>query len=339
MRGENNTYSYDYRYINGNYLVTYFNYRSTLVKEAFREGEELISEFPDSIDLKITNKCSTGCPFCHESSTPDGKTFDLEKTITVLEQLPRLPIEIAIGGGNVLDVIPEATQLVDWLISRGHRVRATINYKDILNLNSEQRKFLSKFEGLGISINSLDDKFLDFLNAINVPSWITDERSMSKYIQNLIKQEGDDYYEGILVFHVIAGVIPLNELDLLVNKGNLPILILGFKQWGRAKNKHLPGSITDFESWVKQYIFNNRYNLFDNDRLIKPTISFDNLALNQLHIKDSLLEEEWSRIFMGEEGQHSMYIDAVNGEFAKNSTSPDRVSWNDIGLIEFFKNL
>ena len=62
-------------YLNGNYVVYWKG--DTLIKRALRVGEDLISEFPDSIDLKVTNKCSWGCDFCHESSNPGGKCFKL----------------------------------------------------------------------------------------------------------------------------------------------------------------------------------------------------------------------------------------------------------------------
>lgn len=66
------------KYINGNYFVTLDN-EGTKTYRALRKREDFISEFPDSIDLKITNKCSIGCSFCHESSIKTGKSFNLDK--------------------------------------------------------------------------------------------------------------------------------------------------------------------------------------------------------------------------------------------------------------------
>jgi hypothetical protein len=42
---------------------------------------------------------------------------------------------------------------------------------------------------------------------------------------------------------------------------------------------------------------------------------------------------------MGDDGTFSMYIDAVKQEFAKSSTSNERISFEKNSLIEFFKNL
>jgi hypothetical protein len=50
-------------------------------------------------------------------------------------------------------------------------------------------------------------------------------------------------------------------------------------------------------------------------------LSFDNLEINQLEIKRFLSEEKWKSIYMGGDGQFTMYIDGVRQEFAISSTS------------------
>ena len=42
---------------------------------------------------------------------------------------------------------------------------------------------------------------------------------------------------------------------------------------------------------------------------------------------------------MGNEGSCSMYIDAVEGKFARTSRDSNRVDWDSINLIDFFKSL
>lgn len=53
------------QYINGNTLVTIYN-DGTKIREYNKDPQP---EFPESIDLKITDYCDMGCPYCHESST------------------------------------------------------------------------------------------------------------------------------------------------------------------------------------------------------------------------------------------------------------------------------
>ena len=50
-------------------------------------------------------------------------------------------------------------------------------------------------------------------------------------------------------------------------------------------------------------------------------VSFDNLALEQLDVK-TLLGDKWNNFYMGDDGQFTMYIDAVTGTFGKSSTMP-----------------
>ena len=83
-------------YKNGNYTVKLYS-DGTKIKET--EADSFIAEFPDSIDLKITNYCDLNCPMCHEKSNIDGKEGNLDSPF--LESLPS-GIELAIGGGNPL---------------------------------------------------------------------------------------------------------------------------------------------------------------------------------------------------------------------------------------------
>ena len=318
-------------YKNGNYIVTWTP--SGMTKRACKVGiDSLIADFPDSIDLKISNKCSWGCPFCHESSVPDGKVFDFDRTIQVLSQLPKVPIEIAIGGGNILETPVETQKLINWLINEGYQTRITLNYKDAIrrNMSDDVKKIIESVGGVGVSVSSLpvfnkDDYDIDMSNAIRTTIFgdMFSERSVSV---------------NHPVIHIIAGIFPPSQLNDLFDYSNIPILVLGYKQWGRAKNTDLPEGIKEFEQQIKQQIYKMRtkdYAGFYG----RKTLGFDNLALEQLDIKSALTDKEWDRFYLGEEGHHSMYIDAVEGTFARTSRSSERVSWNDVGLLEYFKSL
>ena len=91
------------KYENGNYTV--FLYTDG-TKEKITQEECFKAEFPDSIDLKISNYCDANCPMCHENSGTHGLHADLNASF--LSSLPA-GIELAIGGGNPLshpDLIP-----------------------------------------------------------------------------------------------------------------------------------------------------------------------------------------------------------------------------------------
>jgi len=48
-------------------------------------------------------------------------------------------------------------------------------------------------------------------------------------------------------------------------------------------------------------------------------VSFDNLALDQLKIRDIVPDDVWAAKFMGNDGEFTMYVDAVNMEFSRSS--------------------
>lgn len=105
------------------------------------------------------------------------------------------------------------------------------------------------------------------------------------------------------------------------------ILWLGFKIWGRNKNNSLP-DLREYRKAIVRDLYLGR----------KGILAFDNLALSQLNLKSAFLKSEWDKFYLGPEFTSSMYVDAVRGEFSGYSTSPDRVSWNDIDLITYFRS-
>ena len=51
------------------------------------------------------------------------------------------------------------------------------------------------------------------------------------------------------------------------------------------------------------------------------TISFDNLAIEQLDVKRLMSDEEWEQFYMGDDGTSTFYVDMVEQKFAKSSTA------------------
>lgn len=306
-------------YLNGNYMVI-INPDGKRVFRGLRIGEEFNPKFPDSIDLKITNKCNRGCPFCHESSNSTGKHFDMQKTLDLLSPLKNIPIELAIGGGNILEY-PNIIDFLDELNLRGNKARVTLNSLDILENTELTKEIVKRVDAIGISVK--------------------DYKEFIKIFRE--KEKIFDYYSGydkikVIVFHIIAGIFPPEDIHKIVDIRNegavigLNFLVLGYKQWGRAKNTELPKSMTEFKDIIKNCLWGLRNGSVSED----ITFSFDNLALEQLEIENSLLKKEWESNYTGDEFSHTMYIDAVEEKFAPTSRDPFRVSWNDMSLLEFF---
>lgn len=134
-----------------------------------------------------------------------------------------------------------------------------------------------------------------------------------------------------VVIHLICGIVKISELQRLSDESsNLKILLLGYKKnTGRgieyySRNKlRIEFNISNLRKLLPYFL--NKFQV----------VSFDNLAINQLNVKKLLSEDKWNEFYMGEEGQHSMYIDLVKEKFAMNSTSKTRYPLKD-DFVEMF---
>lgn len=250
-------------------------------------------DYPLSLDLKITNYCETGCPWCHESSGPWGKHSNPELLLKKLDGLQR-NTEIAIGGGNPLSH-PELGKILGGLEDFGYITNMTVRDKDIIGGS----KIPKEIRGLGISV--------------------TPGISPKEYLGFISSREN-------LVAHMILGINTPEDYTE-VKKYFSRILWLGFKTWGRNKNASLP-SIENLRREIIRDLYYGR----------PGVLAFDNLGISQLNLKSAFLESEWDRFYLGPEFTSSMYVDAVKGEFAGYSTSGDRVSWDEISLINYFRS-
>lgn len=275
-------------------------------------------EFPESVDLKITDYCDAGCPHCHESSTKRGKHSDLDWIRWLFSGMDS--IEVAIGGGNPLSH-PEFDAIVAALGAPrggyGCIANVTINERN-LTTHEEVGRIVSMIgrkaiRGLGISVEFDADRIKDSLLGLCRPC----PSPMSVCTGALFDLPNT-------VAHLIAGVHPAG-MALRYKK----VLILGFKEFGFGAKR--------MDAAVKENIRHWRYHL--------PAIlgaggivCFDNLALEQLRVKDVVAPEVWEKAYMGKDGEHSMYIDAVRREYAVSSTSK-RYKCRDKTLREMFAHV
>lgn len=183
-------------YTNGNYQVRIYPDGTKI-----REGEGPFKpEYPESIDLKITNKCDMGCPYCHENSLPAGKHANVYDILRNLEGLPK-GIEIAIGGGNPLEH-SSITYLIMDLHSRGFIPNITINAKHI-------------------------PKYIDYIELID----------RFNYIYGIgVSWDGKNWYDTRnTVYHMIVGVHSYKSILNTLESGR-KVLLLGYKRKGRGEH-------------------------------------------------------------------------------------------------------
>ena len=61
-------------------------------------------------------------------------------------------------------------------------------------------------------------------------------------------------------------------------------------------------------------------------------MSFDNLAVQQLDVSRLVSAETWREQYMGDDGSFTMYVDAVNREYAVCSVSEERHPISDLQM-------
>lgn len=122
------------------------------------------------------------------------------------------------------------------------------------------------------------------------------------------------------VVHMIVGVDDPAALD-----GASPqkLLLLGYKDFGRGSKfmaKDPEGVARNIAQWFRELPWLAR----------EHHLSFDTLAIKQLEPARLFKAPElYERRYMGDEGQFSMYVDAVKQEFAVSSYSQERFPWSD----------
>ena len=265
-------------YQNGNYNVKLYS-DGTKIKST--HSDKFIAEFPDSMDLKITDYCDMNCPMCHEKSSVNGREGNLQESF--LSTLKK-GTELAIGGGNPLshsNLIP----FLERMKKQGIICNLTVNEAHLKKDQDLIEDLISKklIYGLGVSIKAYNSHAVEFAKA----------------------------YKNT-VLHIINGIF--TDFDKISNQ-NLKILILGYKKFGKGKD-YFNSEIEKNMQKTKEIM----HSLIDKFECI----SFDNLALTQLDVKSIISNEEYEKMYMGDDGEATMYIDLVNRQFAKSSTSVDR---------------
>jgi len=265
----------------------------------------LMLDYPLNIDIRVQKYCSlgfnpkTGKSVC--SFCHESATTDgLETDYNILlKKLEILPNGIELAIG-----CNELTSdLIEFLKLASSRfiLNLTINQYHLKYTEEMIKVGLSEgwIRGLGISFRSLEYLKRNPTQLINHPN---------------------------VVWHVISGLDSFQTIKELANLGVRKILVLGEKDFGFNRGKVNLNSRQHREWfwWIGQ--------LFD----LFEIVSFDNLALQQLKIRRFLNNQDWETFYQGE---HSFYINAVDGYLSPSSRNPEQIDWNSIDLKEYFQKI
>lgn len=284
-----------HKYINGNYTVSLYD-DGTKVRE---HEEPPAPIWPESMDVKVTDFCDANCGYCHEKSTIQGQHGCVDTGLKLFADLPA-GTEIAIGGGNPLSWGRGLNQFTQKLHTQGVVCNLTVNSIHLRKswdwlLDATKRKcWGGAVYGVGISYT----------------------KAFAKECVEFAKSYPHT------VFHVIAGVHTVDEIQAIVERVQNPkILVLGYKVYGRGEKYFSPAVEQVMYDW-----FTRIHEFFGKKGLI---LSFDNLAIKQLKLQRFFSKEEWEKFYMGDDGKFTMYVDLVKKEYAKSSTSTVRYQIKD----------
>lgn len=281
-------------YKNGNYIVKINLANGTKIR--YTKDSIMIPEYPESMDITITNQCNNECTWCYMGCTKNGKHGDIMNA-KFIDTLPPYT-ELAINGNSMNH--PDLTKFLEKLKSKNLIANITVNQKDFMNNLDILRYYRDNnlIYGIGISLVSPTDEFI---------------KCVKEFPNSVI--------------HVVNGIVRKEMLEKLYNKG-LKILILGYKNVGFGEYYYK--NFSDGVDNLKKEMYNNLENMMDKF----DVISFDNLALEQLEVKRLLSDKEWNEFFMGDDGHEeytsaSMYVDLVNNTFSYNSMDKEKFALMD----------
>ena len=226
---------------------------------------------------------------CHEASTPNGKHGDILNAKFIETLLPYT--ELAIGGGNPLEH-PDLEMFLLKCKSLKLIPSMTVHQDDFMN-NLEFLRILRDEEliwGIGVSVSYVTDELIEALHEF--PN---------------------------AVCHIIAGIATEAVINKLAHN-NLKVLILGYKIFRRGEALYEKDSTNI--NFLIQYMYDILPDMINNNWF--STVSFDNLAIEQLKPSRLLTKEQYDEFYMGDDGNFTLYVDLVNNEFAVSSTATER---------------
>lgn len=296
-------------YRNGNYNVMLFEdgtkirYNNIDPQPGQAAEDVFVAAFPESMDVCITHKCNMGCAMCYAGCTPEGTHGDILNAGWLDSLHPYT--EMAIGGGNIFEH-PDLDLFLHILKTKKVISNITVNQQHFVQHFDQIQALVEEelIKGVGVSVFNPTDELIDLMNA--VPH---------------------------AVAHCIVGIVDDAVLEKMYDKG-IRLLLLGYKTTGRGEGY-------GFEHYLEidrkmRALELKLPDLMNHFRVV----SFDNLALKQLNVRNILTDEEWNRFYMGDDGiegkttSATMYIDMPTNTYAINSMSHNRYAIDFMDTVD-----
>lgn len=292
------------KYRNGNAVVTLDLRDGTRIIE-YPDNEPLTLQTPLNIDIRV----STQCPYGYDTNTNKSTCAFCHESALVDGQechygvLQQVLMDAKLPRGTeialgVNEVTDNLIQFVRNLYRLGLVVNITMNERYILQYGDTGLKQMLPYV-FGLGIS-----YRSLQGCLLLPDWIADYPHTVIHVINGI-DNFDDIKELSVKYHKL---LVLGEKDFGFNRGKVNLDTPQHKQW---------------KSNIMQLT-----KIFD-------IVSFDNLGLQQLEIRGKITDEEYKSFYQGE---HSMYINAVEQYFAPSSRTRNNIKhFGETDLRSYFQ--
>lgn len=292
------------KYRNGNAVVTLDLRCGTRIIE-YPDNEPLTLQTPLNIDIRV----STQCPYGYDTNTKKSTCAFCHESALVDGQechygvLQQVLMDAKLPRGTeialgVNEVTDNLIQFVRNLYRLGLVVNITMNERYILQYGDTGLKQMLPYV-FGLGIS-----YRSLQGCLSLPDWI------AEYPHTVI--------------HVINGIDDFDDVKELGIKYR-KLLILGEKDFGFNRGK-VNLDTPQHKQWKSNIMQLTK--IFD-------IVSFDNLGLQQLEIRGKITDEEYKSFYQGE---HSMYINAVEQYFAPSSRTRNNIQrFGETDLRSYFQ--
>lgn len=292
------------KYRNGNASVWLDLQDGTRIIE-YPDNEPLTLDTPLNIDIRV----STQCPYGYNAETKQSTCAFCHESALVsgvechYGVLQKVLTDAKLPRGTeialgVNEVTDSLVYFVKYLYFLGLVVNITMNERYILEYGDTRLKQLLPYV-FGLGIS-----YRSLQGCLSLPDWI------ANYPHTVI--------------HVINGIDDFDDVKELGVKYR-KLLILGEKDFGFNRGK-VDLNTKQHKQWKANVMQLTK--IFD-------IVSFDNLGLQQLEIRGKITDEEYKSFYQGE---HSMYINAVEQYFAPSSRTRNHIKrFGETDLRSYFK--
>lgn len=278
----------------GDWWTLYNRSNGYRVRVSFeREPRPFVAETPLLVDLKITDYCTSACPFCYQGSTKHGEHAQREKMRLIAGGLGEARVlEVVLGGGDPVQA-EDFSRIIDELNSAGCVVSFSTRQIEWLfddKLREKVRKSCSTF---AYSARS-QDEIERFAAAVEKSGW-----------------RGEKYVDYKLApkIHLTLGTMDRWETAQCIHAAadaGLPVLLLSYKNvgFGHAFKQQ------EYMSWICD-VLKDTMKVAQNSRGF--SLSIDTPLAAEIGVKKLEKLGVSKRLYEVKEGISSAYIDGVKG--------------------------